>query len=84
MSEHRAYCSKNSGPVEECHICNPKRRANSESAPATGLDPVLEERKRCADLCEKQRNKVLANHNDPSWTEHFAELMEAINSGQGV
>lgn len=29
--------------------------------------------KKCMDICEQQRRKILQNPNDPSWTEHLAE-----------
>lgn len=37
-------------------------------------------RERAAVACEKQRQKIIANPNDPSWTEHLAESQMAIRS----
>ena len=29
--------------------------------------------RKCMDICEKQRMKIINNPDDPSWTEHLAE-----------
>lgn len=33
---------------------------------------------RAAELCEEQRQKILANKDDPSWTEHLADVRSRI------
>jgi hypothetical protein len=42
---------------------------------------ILAERVRCADLAEIQREKILGDPRDPSWTEHLAEVSTAIVMG---
>jgi hypothetical protein len=42
---------------------------------------ILAERIRCADLAEVQREKILGDPRDPSWTEHLAEVSMAIVMG---
>lgn len=32
----------------------------------------------CVTICEQQRTKILQNPNDPSWTEHLAEVQTNI------
>jgi len=39
-----------------------------------------EEREACERIVEAQRQKVLASSHDPSWTEHFAEIIAAIRA----
>jgi hypothetical protein len=34
--------------------------------------------KECVTICERQRAKILKNPADPSWTEHLAEVQEAM------
>jgi hypothetical protein len=34
--------------------------------------------KECVTICERQRMKILQNPNDPSWTEHLAEVQSAM------
>lgn len=45
------------------------------------LAGVAWERERAAKVAEDARRKVLDNPNDPSWTEHFADLAAAIRRG---
>lgn len=45
---------------------------------------LLQEQDRCIKLIEKQRQKVLENKDDPTWTEHFADLIVAIRSGEEI
>ena len=40
----------------------------------------------CAKVCEAQRQKILANPDDPSWTEHFQDaitVMVALKTMEG-
>jgi hypothetical protein len=44
-----------------------------------------DEREACARLIEDRRRRVLDDPADPSWTEHFAELLAAIRQrGEGA
>jgi hypothetical protein len=38
----------------------------------------------CVTICEQQRTKILQNPNDPSWTEHLAEVQTNIKQRFGV
>jgi len=38
----------------------------------------------CVTICEQQRTKILQNPNDPSWTEHLAEVQTNIKQHFGV
>jgi hypothetical protein len=40
--------------------------------------------KECVTICERQRAKILKNPADPSWTEHLAEVQEAMKQRFGV
>lgn len=40
-----------------------------------------DERARAAKIVEQRRLQILANPDDPSWTEHFAELQTIIRAG---
>jgi hypothetical protein len=37
----------------------------------------------CVTICEQQRTKILQNPNDPSWTEHLAEVQINIKQQFG-
>ena len=47
-----------------------------------GITTTSEERQRCVDICEKPRQKILDNLDAPSSTEHFAEIISAIELGE--
>jgi hypothetical protein len=38
----------------------------------------------CVTICEQQRTKILQNPNDPSWTEHLAEVQINIKQHFGI
>ena len=38
----------------------------------------------CLQICEAQRQKILQNQKDPSWTEHFAEVQRNIKQRFGI
>lgn len=38
----------------------------------------------CMKFCEQQREKILENPNDPSWTEHLDEVQTNIKQHFGV
>jgi hypothetical protein len=40
--------------------------------------------KECVTICERQRVKILQNPNDPSWTEHLAEVQSEMKQRFGV
>lgn len=42
------------------------------------------EKERCLKIVERQRQKVLNDNSDPSWTEHFADIINAIKSDEYV
>jgi hypothetical protein len=40
--------------------------------------------KECVTICERQRVRILKNPTDPSWTEHLAEVQNAMKQRFGV
>jgi hypothetical protein len=55
---------------------NAALRVQLDAARAAAREAI----ERAAQLCEARRQKVLANPDDPSWTEHFAELKNEIRA----
>lgn len=62
---------------EEYALLSERVQAAIEAAYDAGVDA---ERKRAVGLCEERRKRVLNDPRDPSWTEHFAELANAIRA----
>jgi len=66
---------------KKCTHPHPKYGGGDMVFPMEFAELIIKE---CIDICEQQRVKILNNPDDPSWTEHLAEVQTNIKQHFGV